>query len=61
MNAAVKQMQGNKPSPTNNSPAGNIGNVVGNQPSPMGPGMRPPMPQGAQDENASDLLKGSGR
>jgi hypothetical protein len=46
MDQAARQAQGNQPSPTNNSPAGNLGNIVGNQPKPPGPGGRAPMPQG---------------
>jgi hypothetical protein len=41
MAQAAKLAQGNQPSPGNNSPAGNLGNVAGNQPAP-----RPPVPQG---------------
>jgi hypothetical protein len=43
---AARQAQGNQPSPANNSPAGNLGNIVGNQQKPPGPGERVPMPQG---------------
>ena len=41
MAQAARQAQGNQPSPSNNSPAGNLGNVAGNQPA-----LRPPVPQG---------------
>ena len=41
MAQAAKLAQGNQPSPGNNSPAGNLGNIAGNQPAP-----RPPVPQG---------------
>ena len=40
------QAQGSKPPAMNNAPAGNTGNVVGNQPQPGGPGSPPPPIQG---------------